>query len=108
MSKKIGVVGDKDSVLGFRALGVDAFPVTSRDDAVKTLLRLAKEDYAVILITESTAKEVPDIIDRYRTSAYPIMIPIPGNRGSLNYGLDQVKQNAERAVGADILFGKEG
>ena len=36
---KIGVVGDKDSVTAFRALGVDVFTVTDEDGARKTIDR---------------------------------------------------------------------
>jgi V/A-type H+-transporting ATPase subunit F len=35
MYKKIGVVGDKDSVLAFKALGIDVFPVVEADEAKK-------------------------------------------------------------------------
>lgn len=33
MYKKIGVVGDKDSVLAFKAIGIDVFPVVEADEA---------------------------------------------------------------------------
>ena len=32
MYKKIGVVGDKDSVLAFKAIGIDVFPVVDEDE----------------------------------------------------------------------------
>ena len=45
---KIAVIGDRDSVLGFRALGLDVFPTEDTDAGRRTLHRLAQEDYAVI------------------------------------------------------------
>lgn len=48
---KIAVIGDRDSVLGFRALGLDVFPTEDTDAGRRTLHRLAQEDYAVIYIT---------------------------------------------------------
>ena len=45
---KIAVIGDRDSVLGFRALGLDVFPTENTDAGRRTLHRLAQEDYAVI------------------------------------------------------------
>ena len=45
---KIGVLGDRDSVLGFKALGLDVFPADSVDEAREILHRIAREDYAVI------------------------------------------------------------
>jgi V/A-type H+-transporting ATPase subunit F len=32
-SYKIAVIGDWDSVMGFRALGLDTYPVTTPDEA---------------------------------------------------------------------------
>ena len=45
---KIAVLGDRDSVLGFRALGLDTFSADSLDEARSTLHRLTKDTYAVI------------------------------------------------------------
>ena len=55
---KIAVIGDRDSVLGFRALGLDVFPTEDTDAGRRTLHRLAQEDYAVIYITEQLAQEL--------------------------------------------------
>ena len=49
---KIAVLGDKDSVLGFKALGLDTFPVESVDEAKTTLHDLARGSYAVVYLTE--------------------------------------------------------
>ena len=42
---KIAVLGDRDSVLGFKALGLDIFPTEGTEEARQTLHKLAKEDY---------------------------------------------------------------
>ena len=55
---KIAVIGDRDSVLGFRALGLDVFPTEDTDAGRRTLHRLAQEDYAVIYITEQLAQQL--------------------------------------------------
>ena len=44
-SYRIAVVGEKDSVLGFQALGLDVFPAGGADQARTALHRLAKENY---------------------------------------------------------------
>ena len=49
MRKKVAVVGDRDSVLVFKALGVDVFESIESTDARKTVDRLAKEDYGVMI-----------------------------------------------------------
>ena len=60
MRKKVAVVGDRDSVLVFKALGVDVFESIESTDARKTVDRLAKEDYGVIFITEQIAEKIKE------------------------------------------------
>lgn len=102
---KIGVIGDRASVLGFRAVGLDVFPTDDADEARKTLKRLAKEDFAIIYVTEQLYQYMKDEVDEYTDLRIPAIIPIPGRDGSLGIGMTSVKKSVERAVGADILFG---
>ncbi|WP_265445695.1 V-type ATP synthase subunit F [Acetivibrio straminisolvens] len=104
---KIGVIGDKDSILGFKALGMSVFPVTSALEAQETIDKIASMQYAVIYITEQFAKDIVSTIDKYKDQRFPAIIPIPGNQGSLGIGMMNVKKSVERAVGADILFKDE-
>ena len=100
---KIAVLGDLDSVLGFKALGLDVFPVETAEEAKSTLHRLAKEDYAVVYLTEQMARYMGEELARYKDDLTPAVILIPGKEGSLGIGMANVKKSVERAVGADIL-----
>ena len=102
-SYKIAVLGDKDSVLGFKALGLSTFPAQTADEARVILHRLAKEDYAVVYLTEQFAAQMEADIARFKDSLTPAIILIPGKEGSLGIGMRNIKQAVERAVGADIL-----
>ena len=104
---KIGVIGDKDSVLGFMSVGFSVFPVENALDAGHCIRRLAADGYAVIYITEEYAEKAADEIARFKDLPLPAIIAIPGKNGSTGYGLTAVKKSVERAVGTDILF-KEG
>ena len=99
---KIAVLGDRDSVLGFKALGLDIFPVEGAEDARHTLHKLAKEDYAIVYVTEQLAAVIQADIDRYKTNVTPAVILIPGKSGSLGLGAQALQSAIERAVGADI------
>lgn len=101
---RIGVIGDRDSVLGFKAVGLSVFEVTGPEEAGKVLHELAKSKYAVIYITEQIARDIVSSIDQYKDSRFPAIIPIPGIQGSLGIGMQGIKKSVERAVGADILF----
>ena len=99
---KIAVMGDRDSVLGFKALGLDVVFCESTDIARRTLHRLAGEEYAVIYITEQLAQHLTGDIARYKDAVMPAIILIPGKSGSLGLGEAGLKTAVERAVGADI------
>ena len=105
---KIAVLGDRDSVLGFKALGLDTFFAEDADQARHTLQQLARpaaggaEEYALIYITEQLASLLQEEIARYNTSVTPAIILIPGKGGSLGLGAQALQSAVERAVGADI------
>lgn len=106
---KIAVIGDRDSILGFKAAGVTAFPVTGEQQAKAALHAIAGDDtYGVVFITEQVAAAAKETVEEFRKRTTPILVPIPSSRGSLGLGMDQIRRNVEKAVGADILFGKEG
>lgn len=100
---RVSVVGDKDSVLAFKALGIDVFSVMDIDEARKTIDRLARNNYAVIFVTEQIAKDLKETIERYDRTMLPAIILIPSNQGSLNIGLKRISDNVEKAVGVNIL-----
>ena len=102
---KIAVLGDKDSVLGFKALGLDVYPAETVEEARKTLHTLAKGDYAVVYLTEQYAAGMEADVARYKDELTPAVILIPGKDGSLGIGMANVKSAVERAVGADPLSG---
>lgn len=101
--KNVAIIGDSDSVLGFRALGVATFPVTTKDEAYDALKTLARS-YKVIFVTEQWAAELTELLARYKTRAYPIVIPVPSATGSSGIGMDGIRKDVEKAIGTDILF----
>ncbi len=105
---KIAVIGDKDSIMGFKTIGVDTFPVTSTEAALDTLKKLVAENYGVIFITEELAQGLQAVIDELHKRFLPTIVLIPNSKGTLGIGIEQIRKNVEKAIGADILFRKEG
>lgn len=103
MRKKVGVVGDRDSVLVFKALGLNVFEVIDEKSARNTIDKMAKDDYGVIFVTEQIADQIQETINRYNDKVVPAIILIPSNQGTLNIGMDRINSNVEKAVGANIL-----
>ncbi len=104
MLSKIAVVGEKESVLGFKAVGFDVFETSSPEETESAVHRLAGEGYGIIFVTEQALQPVQHILQKYKEQQVPAIIPIPGRAGSLGLGMAGVHKSVERAVGADILF----
>ncbi|AMJ40326.1 V-type ATP synthase subunit F [Anaerotignum propionicum] len=101
---KVGIIGDKDSILGFLALGIDIFPAYNAEEVKKTIHKLAEKDYAIIYITEQASLMAKESIAKYKDFELPAIIVIPGVGGSMGLGMNEVRESAKRAIGADILF----
>ena len=102
---KIGMIGDRETVLGFLALGYTVFEAEDAETAREILCRLAAdESFAVIFLTEHLAMHLEEDLARYRTQILPAITIIPDKTGSRGVGLANIKSAVERAVGADIIF----
>lgn len=102
---KIAVIGGAETVMGFKALGLEACPVANAAEAKAELKRLTAEgsDYAIIYIEEALSLELHSEIDRFKDSPTPAIILIPGRDGSIGLGLNALNAAVERAVGTNIL-----
>ena len=102
---KIAVIGGRDTVIGFRALGLETYPAADAAEAGHILRRLTREsdDYAIIYIEENLAAELEHEINKFKDRPTPAVILIPGREGSMGLGQSALKAAVERAVGTNIL-----
>ena len=102
---KIAVLGDRQTVVGFKALGFAVFPVADAEEARRTFRQITRpgEDYAIIYVEESFAEALQREIDRFKDSPNPAVILIPGKEGSLGLGLTALNAAVERAIGSNIV-----
>ena len=107
MVNKIAVIGDKDSVLAFKAVGVEVFDATTAQEAQSLLKKLSHGSYAVIFVAENLAEQIPEVLAKAKTQAYPIIVPIPTTKQSSGFGMKGIKNDVEKAIGVDIIFNKE-
>lgn len=103
MRKKIAIIGDRNSVLAFKCLGVEVFTPDGKDEIRNTIDTLADEGYGIILITEQMADLVQDTIARYDSVVTPAITLVPSNKGSLGVGLERIDKNIEKAIGSSIV-----
>lgn len=100
---KIAVMGDKASIYGFAALGLEIYPVSNPDEGSQLLKKLGAGDFAVIYITEALAAQLENDINKFREKRLPAIILIPGVSGNTGAGARSVRKSVEQAVGSDIL-----
>ena len=91
--------------MGFKALGLETYPVVDAAEASHTLRQLTHEndDYAIIYIEENLAQQLQSEIDKFKDRPTPAIILIPGREGSIGLGQSALKAAVERAVGTNIL-----
>ena len=83
MSKRIAVFGDKESIYGFAALGLDTYYYEPTADNVAAFRKLCQsQSYSIIYITEAAAADLEKEIDKYRSEPSPAIILIPGVTGN--------------------------
>ena len=102
---KIGVMGSPDTVIGFKALGLDTFPVEKPEQAKRILRELsaAESNYAIIYLEENLAEALKAEIDKLKDKPTPAVILIPGRDGTIGLGQSALKAAVERAIGTNIL-----
>lgn len=111
----IAIIGSKEAILGFKALGLKTFDANSTEEMIATLYKLKSEEisdkdgvtrpaYAIIFVTEDLAMSIPkDDYKKLSQDALPAIIPVPGSTGTTGYGIKRIGKMVEQAVGSDIF-----
>lgn len=103
MTYKIGVIGDRDSVMPFKLFGFEVVYAVSAKQVRETIESMAKNAFGVIFITEDASELAVETIERYKSDVTPAIILIPSHNGTKGIGLKEIQDNVERAVGQNIL-----
>lgn len=89
---KIAMIGERDSVLGFMALGFSVREAADVEEARRELHRLAKDpSVAVIFLVENYAAAMEEDVAKYKDQPMPAVIAIPGRArlDRIRYGKHQ-------------------
>jgi len=113
------IVGNKDTILGFKALGLHTFNANTSEEAFKVITKIkskqvtdestgeTKPAYAIIFVTEDLVMNISrDDYKKIGQDALPAIIPVPSSSGTTGYGIKRIGKMVEQAVGSDI-FGDE-
>lgn len=96
-------IGDADTVLGFRALGVETHTPGDRDSTRQTFRRLVREKVSVLLITEDVLEQLEDMVTETLDLPVPAVVVLPGVAGSRRRGEDAIRKLIIKAVGVDLM-----
>ncbi|MDO5732527.1 MAG: V-type ATP synthase subunit F [Eubacteriales bacterium] len=106
--RRMAVLGDIGSVIGFRGLGLEVHATGPEVDTHKLLRDMIRsEQYAVIFMTEAAMTEVHDLVETHRFDYMPALVPIPASTGNQGIGQDAIRVSVRKAVGFDIFANKE-
>ena len=100
---KVAVVGDRDTVMVFKILGMEVYEASETRDVENIIEKLDSEGCAIVFITEKLMAKSSGVVEKYSARKTPAIIPIPDHTGPTGYGMDSIKKLVEKAVGADIL-----
>lgn len=97
---RIAVIGDKDIVCAFAAIGFEVFPYTRDYKVRETIKDLAGKNYSLILITESCMENLGGFLEPYTSQPYPIILPIPDGVFSKKIGHKRIDANLKKVNAA--------
>lgn len=102
---KVAVIGARDTVLGFKALGLDTFP-SAPDDELRRLFKQItgpQAEYGIVYLEEELAEFLSEEIKAFNSKPTPAIIMIPGRDGSKGISMRALHDSVVRAIGTDIL-----
>ena len=101
----IAIIGDLDTVTGFKLGGVkDGLVVKTDEEAEQAFDKLLSEKISIILITEKIAKNIREHINKQIGSdVLPMVIEIPDKSGSEETENEQMAYFIKRVIGVEMV-----
>lgn len=103
MEERIGIMGEYESIAGFRALGLSARQVSDPKEAEEVLGQWAEEGYAVVFITEELAETMGARLAAWRLRYLPAVTVIPSARKEAWLGKEELRTAIRKATGIDMI-----
>lgn len=98
----IAVVGYREAVLPFLAVGADVFITDSADKARDAIIDCAERGYPVIFVPDDLLKELADVYQKYLAAASTSITSIPGKDSSSMFTRDRINSLIKKAIGIDL------
>lgn len=99
----IAAIGEENTITLFNAIGIKTYVLTNPTEASRTILTLENQGCKIIYLSEDLYLALPEMVEKYQSLAFPMLIPIPIKKTSQEVGKKKIRANVEKAVGIDIL-----
>lgn len=101
---KIVAIGERDLIIGFKAVGVELEPVKTPSEVEAVLAKLSQDpSTGLILISETIAEGCLDVISDFRNKSPVVVLIIPSHLPTKHISMLELKREIEKAVGVDML-----
>lgn len=104
MTEKIAIIGDVDTVVGFRLAGILKAKTPTEKAATQKAFNEFTQDSEVslIIVTERLAEQIRDSIEEVSTRPYPVIVEIPDKSGQLAEKASPLRRLVKRAIGVEL------
>jgi V/A-type H+-transporting ATPase subunit F len=104
VKSKIAVIGDRDTVAGFRMVGVQEWFTPKSPAETRAKLREFFRDphMGLIIITEPLAQQVEDTVNQLAAAPIPVIMLIPDRHGTTGAHDAVLEEMIRKAVGIEI------
>ena len=105
MESSVAVIGDIDTVTGFKLGGVKkGYDVKTEEEAENALNELMDENISVIIITEKVADNIREYINKkVGSKTLPMVIEIPDKSGTSDRDSDPMSELIKRVIGVEMV-----
>lgn len=100
---KIIVLGDEDTVAGFKLAGANEGYVVKTSSEVEEVVEKAvkDEEVAIIIATEEAIDLAPQAFEPIYTKPRPVVVEVPTKTGSKRK-IDPIRELIRRAIGVEV------
>lgn len=100
---KYSIIGDEDTVLGFKMVGVSGKVATNTDEARRAFeAMLEDKENCIVIITERVADMIRPIVDQFLfTESFPLIVEIPDRKGP-KPGRLGIRETVNAAIGLKL------
>ncbi|MGI6758264.1 MAG: V-type ATP synthase subunit F [Bacilli bacterium] len=99
----MAAIGDQDDITIFNAIGIRTFKAKSAEEVDRIIFNLVNQKCKIIYLSENLYQDLDETLEKYKSSPFPIIIPIPTSEENMGIGMKKIKSNVEKAIGIDIF-----